>query len=169
MMEASVRGLWRISIVGALALALIGAGTLSMTWAADKEKAAKKAAKAESAPSQGVSVDSRSGTARVQSTKASGAAIVAKEAPCLGAPAPKISQIDPDEGKAGQKVTIKGSSLGAKDCPPEVAFGSGHPAKFELVNETTLVTTVPATNAKGIRLLTVTTQTGGDSKPFLVK
>jgi hypothetical protein len=161
MMQRHMQGLWKSSIVGALALILIGAGAMPLSWAADKEK---KAAKTDT----GVKVD-RSGTARTQSTKASGAAIVAKSTACLGSMAPKITQVDPDEGKAGQKVTIKGSSLGAKDCLPTVSFGPGAAAKFEYVNETTLTTTVPALNKKGIRLLTVTTAFGGDSKAFLVK
>jgi hypothetical protein len=160
-MQGDMRGLWRISIVGALAVILIGAGSLSMSWAADK---GKKAAQTD----QSGKLD-RSGTPSVQSTKASGAAIVSKATPCLGTGTPKIVQIDPDEGKAGQKVTITGKSLGAKDCPPAVSFGPGQPAKFEYVNETTLTATVPAVNKKGIRLLTVTTASGGDSKAFLVK
>lgn len=168
-MHVSMRR-WAISIVGILVLSLIGAGPWSMPWAAEKGQTTKKAAKTEQSakPDTGVKVD-RSGTARTQSTRASGAKIVATSKPCLGADPPKIDQINPDEGKAGQKVTITGKGLGAKDCPPEVSFGPGQPAKFEYVDEKTLTTTVPNTSKKGIRLLTVTTASGGDSKAFLVK
>jgi hypothetical protein len=83
--------------------------------------------------------------------------------------APKIEKVKPDEGKAGDKVTIAGSSFGAKGCLTAVSFGPGNPAKFEHVNETTVTATVPAVKKKGIHLLTVTTASGEDSKAFLVK
>ena len=76
--------------------------------------------------------------------------------------------VKPDEGKTGDKVTITGTNFGATGCLSSVSFGPGSPATFVHVNESTVTATVPS-GKKGIRLLTVTTASGEDSKPFFVK
>ncbi len=148
-----------LAAVGVTALVLASLSVGSGAWAAE---AGKPAAKEKAARTD------RRGEAKGGSTKASGAGIVAKAQACFGV-APQIEKVKPDEGKAGDKVTITGRSFGAKGCLTTVSFGPGHPAKFEHVNETTVTATVPAVKQKGLRLLTVTTASGEDSKPFLVK
>lgn len=96
------------------------------------------------------------------------AEVVEKTHACAGI-APQIQQVVPDEGKPGSKVTIKGLQLGSSDCLRSVSFGPGHGATFSMLNESTIVTTVPANHRKGLVILTVTTASGEDSKPFLVK
>ncbi len=148
--------------IGSIAVTVIGLDPGSPADAADKEQ--KKAAPASTAAA---TVD-KSGTARVSSTKASGAATVAKEKACFGE-APKIAKLSPDEGKPGTKVTVSGKNFGAPGCLTAVSVGPGNAAKFEHVNEATVTLTVPDGSKKGIELVTVTSASGGDSKPFLVK
>jgi len=145
---------------GILTLLLILLIPAGLTWPADAEKPAKKenaaqpSKKAKAAP-------------KGEATRGSGAAIVAKSKTCFG-DTPKIEKVQPDEGKAGTKVTITGRNFGTAGCLSMVSFGPGSPAKFAHQNETTVTTTVPAAK-KGLRLLTVTTASGEDSKPFLVR
>lgn len=159
-MRASVRLSWMAMGIGALALVLAG-GAIDRAVAAEKGKD-KTVAKA-AAPKA-----DRSGTAHVASTKASGAGIVAKAQACFG-DAPKIERIKPDEGKAGDAITIMGKNFGAKGCLNTVSFGPGAEAKFIYVSETMVTAMVPASSKKGLRLLTVTNASGEDSKPFVVK
>ena len=87
---------------------------------------------------------------------------------CFGE-APRIAKLAPDEGKAGDKVTITGANFGSADCLRGVSFGPGHAATFKLKNETTITATVPPAGRKGLAIVTVTTASGEDSKPFLMK
>jgi hypothetical protein len=92
----------------------------------------------------------------------------AKSKACFGE-APQIAKLTPDEGKAGDKITITGTKFGSPDCLRGVSFGPGHAATFKMKNETTITTTVPKGGRKGLAIVTVTTASGEDSKPFLVK
>lgn len=129
-----------------------------IAWSEDSGKSPKKEKSAQSA---------KKSRPKGEATKGSGAAIVAKAKACFGE-TPKIEKIQPDEGKTGATVTITGKNFGAPGCLSLVSFGPGSPAKFVHKNESTVVATVP-TAKKGLRLLTVTTASGEDSKPFLVK
>ena len=91
-----------------------------------------------------------------------------KSKACFGE-APTIQKLNPDEGKAGDKVTITGTKFGSADCLRGVSFGPGNAATFTLKDETTITTTVPKGGRKGLAIVTVTTASGEDSKPFLVK
>jgi IPT/TIG domain-containing protein len=92
----------------------------------------------------------------------------AKGKACFGE-APKIEKLTPDEGKAGDKITITGTKFGSVDCLRSVSFGPGNAATFTMKNETTITTSVPKGGRKGLAIVTVTTASGEDSKPFLVK
>ena len=130
----------------------------TVTWSAEKEKPATQEKSVQPA---------KKGKTSKGATKASGAGIVDKAAACFG-DTPKIESIKPDEGKTGDKVTITGKNFGAPGCLSSVSFGPGSPAQFVHVNESTVTATVPS-GKKGLRLLTVTTASGEDSKPFFVK
>jgi hypothetical protein len=91
-----------------------------------------------------------------------------KATACFGT-VPKIEKISPDEGKAGDKVTITGTNFGAVECLRSVSFGPGHEGKFQMDSATKITTTVPSGGRKGLALLTVTTASGEDTKPFLMK
>lgn len=144
--------------LGVLALLLPLLSPVGFAWPADGDQPAKKE-KAAKPPQEN--------KPKGEATRASGAAIVAKSKACVG-DTPKIEKVKPDEGKPGDKVIITGKNFGAAGCLSVVSFGPGSPAKFVHRDESTVTATVP-TAKKGLRLLTITTASGQDSKPFLVK
>jgi IPT/TIG domain len=126
-------------------------------WAAEPAKQKKK-------PAQ-----ERAGALAPKSTvlKYASAEIAGKAESCFGE-APMLNKLTPDEGKAGDKITITGTNFGEATCLRSVSFGPGHPAKFQQTNNG-ITATVPSGGKKGLVLLTVTTASGENSKPFLVK
>lgn len=145
--------------IGVLALSLVAISQAS-TWAAEpvaKEKAAKKSTKMRpSAPAP-----------KTTAPKIAKEGTEGKSTACFGE-APKLDKVTPDEGKAGDKVTITGSSFGTAACLRGVSFGAGLPAQFRQTNDS-ITTTVPSGGKKGLVLLSVTTASGENSKPFLLK
>ena len=129
------------------------------TFAADKDKTAKKPK---------ASPESKAQKPKAAGPKFQTAETAGKGQACFGT-APKMEKLTPDEGKAGDTVTIKGSQFGSADCLRGVSFGPGHPAKFTVQNDTTITATVPGGGRKGLAIVTVTTASGEDSKPFLMK
>ena len=87
---------------------------------------------------------------------------------CFGV-APQIERLVPDEGEPGVKVTITGAEFGSPDCLRGVSFGPGQASTFTMENESTIIATVPTGGRTGLVMVTVTTASGEDSKPFLVK
>ena len=152
--------------VGSIATVLIGAMALALATsnpgqalAADKDKPAKKS---QAAP-QAKASKSKADKPKFQTAETAG-----KATACFGE-APKITKLTPDEGKAGDKVIITGTRFGTADCLRGVSFGPGHAATFTMQNDTTITATVPTGGRKGLAIVTVTTASGEDSKPFLVK
>lgn len=129
------------------------------TLAADKEKPAKKPKAA---------TEAKAPKAKADKPKFQTAEKAGKAKACFGE-APQITKLTPDEGKAGDKVTISGTKFGTTDCLRGVSFGPGHAATFTIKNETTITATVPSGGRKGLAMVTVTTASGEDSKAFLVK
>ena len=127
--------------------------------AADKEKPAKKPKAA---------TEAKAPKAKADKPKFQTAEKAGKAKACFGE-APQITKLTPDEGKAGDKVTISGTKFGTTDCLRGVSFGPGHAATFTIKNETTITATVPSGGRKGLAMVTVTTASGEDSKAFLVK
>jgi len=126
------------------------------------------AAEEEKAPQKGKrSQAGKKPMPKKEATQGSRAAAAAKPPDCTG-DFPKIQKVQPDEGKAGTKVTITGKNFGQRGCLSMVSFGPGSPSKFDHKDDSTITTTVPAAK-KGLRLLTVNTAAGQDSKPFLVR
>jgi hypothetical protein len=152
------KGRRAIMAIGVLALALTG-GHLNDVFAADQAKPAKKP----KAPSEAKAPKSKADKPTFQTAEKA-----AKAKACFGE-APKIEKLTPDEGKAGEKVSIKGTKFGSADCLRSVSFGPGNAATFSMKDETTITATVPKGGRKGLALVTVTTASGEDSKPFLIK
>ena len=146
--------------VALIALALT-AGHPGNTFGADREKSAKK-------PKASSETKAPKSKAKADKSTFQTAEKAAKAKACFGE-APKILKLTPDEGKAGDKVTIIGSKFGSADCLRSVSFGPGHAADFKIKDETTITATVPAGGRKGLAMVTVTTASGEDSKAFLVK
>ena len=130
------------------------------TWAAEPGKQATKAKK----PAQ---VRTSALAPKATAPKFASAETAGKAQSCFGE-APKLDKLTPDEGKAGDRVTITGTNFGAAACLRGVSFGPGHPAQFQQTNDS-ITTIVPSGGKKGLVLLTVTTASGENSKPFLVK
>ena len=145
--------------IGVLALSLAGI-TPVISAAAEPVKQEKKASK----PAQG---RTSAPTPQAPAKKFATAEIAGKSPSCFGE-APTLNKLSPDQGKAGDKVTITGTNFGAAACMRGVSFGPGHPAQFRQTNDS-IATTVPSGGKKGLVLLTVTTASGESSKPFLVK
>ena len=155
----------RVTIaIGVLAVSL-AAISPTVAWAAEPVKQEKKAKKPAKAPASAPT--SNAASPNVTAPKFASAETAAKAPPCSGE-APQLDKITPDEGKSGTKVTITGTSFGETACLRGVSFGPGHPAKFQQTNDR-ITTTVPSGGRKGLVLLTVTTASGENSKPFLVK
>ena len=147
-----------IGVIGSLSLG-------SVSWGAEKKQSAKPTKASKSASGQKML---SGGTVQVESTKASGASIVAESRAC-GAISPKIDKVKPDEGRAGDKVTITGENFGSPGCLATISFGPGSSAQFTQSGDNSVTATVPKEARRGIKLLIVTTTAGEDSKPFLVK
>lgn len=130
------------------------------TWAAEPVKQEKKAKQPSRTRTQALAP-------KAANPKFASAETAGKAQSCFGE-APMLDKLTPDEGKAGDKVTITGTNFGAAACLRSVSFGPGHPAQFQQTNDN-ITTTVPSGGKKGLVLLTVTTASGENSKPFLVK
>jgi hypothetical protein len=83
--------------------------------------------------------------------------------------ASSVEKVIPDEGKAGDKVTITETDFGNSDFLRSISFGPGHAATFKIESDTRISATVPSGGRKGLAMLTVTTASGEVSKTFLVK
>ncbi|MEP6936213.1 MAG: IPT/TIG domain-containing protein [Nitrospirota bacterium] len=150
----------KISVaIGVLAICLAAISPTD-TWATEpvkQEKKAKKTAQTRtSAPAQ-----------KVTAQKFVSAETAGNAPSCFGE-APTLGKLTPDEGKAGDRVTITGTNFGEAACLRGVSFGPGHPAQFQQSNDS-ITTIVPRGGKKGLVLLTVTTASGENSKPFLLK
>ncbi len=155
------RSNWKMGmLVGIVAVGFVF-GSFGVGWAAEQDKQTKK-------PKAAPATKSAAPKAKAEKPKFHSAETAAKAQACFG-DAPKIEKVTPDEGKAGVKVTITGKNFGTPDCLRSVSFGPGHAATFQQVNESQLTATVPTGGRKGIAILTVTTASGEDSKPFLMK
>ncbi|MBI4000951.1 MAG: IPT/TIG domain-containing protein [Nitrospira defluvii] len=174
----------RQGVMVATAIGLVLLGGISYAIAAeDVKKSAEQAAppaggkapatkkapeKKAAAKSGGPKAKSAATTPKGPAPKYSSAETAAKAQACFGE-APKIESVKPDEGKAGDKVTISGRNFGPAECLRSLSFGPGHPATFKFESDNQITATVPIGRRKGMAMMTVTTASGEDSKPFLVK
>lgn len=145
-------------VVGAMACVLT-ANTAQSVAAAEQEKSAKKP---KAAP------EAKAAKPKAEKPKFQTAETAAKPKACFGL-APKIEKLSPDEGKAGDRVTIRGTEFGSPECLRGVSFGPGHAANFTMKNDGIITAVVPKGGRKGLAMVTVTTASGEDSKAFLLK
>jgi hypothetical protein len=96
---------------------------------------------------------------------------VEKDPICDRSKRPKITTVEPDEAKPGQKVTIKGENFGTKECFHEVSFSSaaGVKVKFHYVDGSTIEATVPDSKAGMSFVIVVSGGGSAQSKPVLIK
>jgi len=150
--------------IGVLALSLAAISPAS-TWAAEPVKQEKKVQKPAKART---SAPAPKATAPNVAAPKFATAETAGNAPSCFGEAPTLDKLTPDEGKAGDRVIITGTNFGEVACLRGVSFGPGQPAQFQQTDDS-ITTTVPSGGKKGLVLLTVTTASGENSRPFLVK
>ena len=151
---------FRVTVaIGVVAICL-GAISPVGTWATEPAKQEKKAKKLPQARANAPATETTA-------PKFASAETAGKAPSCFGE-APTLEKVTPDEGKAGDRVIITGTNFGQAACLRGVSFGPGHPAQFQQ-NNNSITTTVPKGGKKGLVLLTVTTASGENSKPFLMK
>ncbi|MCE7978501.1 MAG: hypothetical protein DYH03_15520 [Nitrospira sp. NTP1] len=160
-------------ILWSMVTGLVLLGGVAPVGAADAQKPAGQAPSTEKKASEKKSVkkgESRNTTpaAKSPAPKYASAETAAKAQACFGE-APGIESIQPDEGQAGDKVTITGRNFGPAECLRSLSFGPGNSATFKLDSPTHITATVPAGKRKGMAIMTVTTASGEDSKGFLLK
>ena len=151
--------------IGVLAICLAAISPAG-TWAAEPVKQEKKAKQAKNAK-QPARTHASAPAPKATAPKFTTAETVGKADSCFGE-APTLDKLTPDEGKAGDRVIVTGTNFGEAACLRGVSFGPGHPAQFQQTIDS-ITTTVPSGGKKGLVLLTVTTASGENSKPFLVK
>jgi len=150
----------RITVaIGVLAI-FLAAISPAGTWAAEPVKQEKKAKKS-------AQVRTSALASKATAPKFATAETAGKAPSCFGE-APNLDKLTPDEGKAGDRVIVSGTNFGEAACIRGVSFGPGHPAQFQQTNDS-ITTIVPIGGKKGLVLLTVTTASGENSRPFLVK
>jgi hypothetical protein len=150
----------RITVaIGVLAI-FLAAISPAGTWAAEPVKQEKKAKKSPQVRTSALAP-------KVTAPKFATAETAGKAPSCFGE-APNLDKLTPDEGKAGDRVIVSGTNFGEAACIRGVSFGPGHPAQFQQTNDS-ITTIVPIGGKKGLVLLTVTTASGENSRPFLVK
>lgn len=79
---------------------------------------------------------------------------------------PKITKVTPDPVKPGQRIVIKGTNFGTRDCFKDITFKSVHPKEFKYVNDSTAEATVPELKPG---LVSVHILTAGGSSQFMVQ
>lgn len=107
----------------------------------------------------------------MESIKGSDTDKVDRDPICDRSKRPKISKVEPDEAKPGQKVVIKGENFGTKECFRGVAFSAAGPGKIDytFVNDTTIEAMVPDVRP-GMSFIDVVAGGGNArSKGFLVQ
>lgn len=144
------------------------AGAADAQTPAGQAPATEKKAPEKKSVKKGESRKTTTGSAKSPAPKYASAETAAKAQACFGE-APKIESVKPDEGKAGEKVTISGRNFGPAECLRSLSFGPGNSATFKLDSPTQITATVPAGKRKGMAIMTVTTASGEDSKGFLLK
>lgn len=151
---------WKLT--GSVCLLATFGLVLVLSGASPAAESGKPAAKPKAA-AKSIAPKTKSADTKYQSAETAG-----KAPACFGM-APGIEKVSPDEGKAGDKVTITGTNFGNSDCLRGVSFGPGHAATFKIESDSKISTTVPSGGRKGLAMLTVTTASGEVSKTFLVK
>lgn len=96
---------------------------------------------------------------------------VAKDPVCNRDKRPKITKVEPDEVKPGERVTIKGENFGTKECFHGVSFSSagGATVEYKYVDESTLEATVPESKTGMSFVIVVAGGGSAQSKPIIIQ
>lgn len=96
---------------------------------------------------------------------------VSKDPVCDRSKRPRISKVEPDEAKPGEKIVIKGENFGTKECLHGVTFSSAPSTQisYTYVNDGTIEALVPDTKAGMSFVVVVAGGGSAQSKPVLIK
>lgn len=106
-----------------------------------------------------------------ESFKGFDAAKVERDPICDRNKRPRITKVEPDEAKPGDKVVITGENFGTKECFHTVTFSaaSNTPVLFKYMSETAIEATVPDAKAGMSFVIIVAGGGSAQSKPVLIK
>src|SRR5574341_2040715 len=96
---------------------------------------------------------------------------VAKDPVCDRNKRPRITKVEPDEVKPGDRVTIKGENFGTKECFHTVTFSAASktPVDFKFVSDSSIEATVPEAKTGMSFIIIVAGGGSAQSKPLLIK
>ena len=106
-----------------------------------------------------------------ESIKGFDAAKVERDPVCDRSKRPRITKIEPDEAKPGDKVVIIGEHFGTKECFHTVTFSaaSNMPVDFKFMSDSTIEATVPDAKAGMSFVIIIAGGGSAQSKPVLIK
>jgi hypothetical protein len=95
---------------------------------------------------------------------------VTKDPVCDRSKRPRITKVEPDEAKPGDKVVIKGENFGTKECLHGVTFSAAPSVKinYTYVNDATIEALVPDAKAGMSFVIVVAGGGSAQSKPVLI-
>jgi IPT/TIG domain-containing protein len=96
---------------------------------------------------------------------------IQKDPVCDRSKRPKITKVEPDEVKPGDKVVISGENFGSKECIQSVTFSSaaGSKIEYKYVNDSTIEAKVPDSKSGMSFVIVVAGSGSAQSKPVLIK
>ena len=96
---------------------------------------------------------------------------VQKDPVCDRSKRPRITKVEPDEVKPGDKVVISGENFGSKECIQSVTFSSaaGSKIEYKYVNDSTIEAKVPDAKSGMSFVIVVAGSGSAQSKPVLIK
>jgi hypothetical protein len=106
-----------------------------------------------------------------ESIKGFDAGKVERDPICDQSKRPRISKVEPDEAKPGDKVVITGENFGTKECFHAVTFSaaSNKPVDFKFMSDSAIEATVPDAKAGMSFVIIVAGGGSAQSKPVLIK
>jgi hypothetical protein len=106
-----------------------------------------------------------------ESIKGFDAGKVERDPICDQSKRPRISKVEPDEAKPGDKVVITGENFGTKECFHAVTFSaaSNKSVDFKFMSDSAIEATVPDAKAGMSFVIIVAGGGSAQSKPVLIK
>ena len=106
-----------------------------------------------------------------ESIKGFDAGKVERDPVCDQSKRPRITKVEPDEARPGDKVVISGENFGTKECFHAVTFSaaSNIPVDFKFMSDSTIEATVPDAKAGMSFVIIVAGGGSAQSKPVLIK
>lgn len=106
-----------------------------------------------------------------ESIKGFDAGKVERDPICDQSKRPRISKVEPDEAKPGDKIVITGENFGTKECFHAVTFSaaSNIPVAFKFMSDSAIEAIVPDAKTGMSFVIIVAGGGSAQSKPVLIK